>query len=257
ELVVIKQRGILADLLGDFAMAVEKLVEVREFLSRDIAVLLRPVVLWAWGGRGLCPCQCAGQEKHGKTGKNRPLFELRSNRCHSQSSSRGNFALGLWCNQRAGRAKKMRNFPRLRKLRRCKRKGIRKKRVEILHLRESFAMQEIPYKKICARGIWKFMEFGAVEWIRPTTVLLPPAPQAGASASSATTAQRCVNFIVAAPRKSGKACRARFLPAPILSGKRAALAFPSVRVSPGSQAHSTAVPPGPVLTIAAQSIAAS
>ena len=32
--------------------------------------------------------------------------------------------------------------------------------------------------------------FGAVEWIRTTTVLLPPAPQAGASASSATTAQR-------------------------------------------------------------------
>jgi hypothetical protein len=31
---------------------------------------------------------------------------------------------------------------------------------------------------------------GAVEWIRTTTVLLPPAPQAGASASSATTAQR-------------------------------------------------------------------
>jgi hypothetical protein len=28
----------------------------------------------------------------------------------------------------------------------------------------------------------------AVEWIRTTTVLLPPAPQAGASASSATTA---------------------------------------------------------------------
>jgi hypothetical protein len=32
---------------------------------------------------------------------------------------------------------------------------------------------------------WKV---GAVEWIRTTTVLLPPAPQAGASASSATTA---------------------------------------------------------------------
>src|ERR1700748_1104261 len=30
---------------------------------------------------------------------------------------------------------------------------------------------------------------GAVEWIRTTTVLLPPAPQAGASASSATTAR--------------------------------------------------------------------
>ena len=32
-------------------------------------------------------------------------------------------------------------------------------------------------------------KLGAVEWIRTTTVLLPPAPQAGASASSATTAQ--------------------------------------------------------------------
>jgi hypothetical protein len=32
-------------------------------------------------------------------------------------------------------------------------------------------------------------EFGAVEWIRTTTVLLPSAPQADASASSATTAQ--------------------------------------------------------------------
>jgi hypothetical protein len=30
--------------------------------------------------------------------------------------------------------------------------------------------------------------FGAVEWIRTTTVFLPPAPQAGASANSATTA---------------------------------------------------------------------
>src|ERR1700730_18277811 len=30
---------------------------------------------------------------------------------------------------------------------------------------------------------------GAAEWIRTTTVLLPPAPQAGASASSATTAK--------------------------------------------------------------------
>ncbi len=33
------------------------------------------------------------------------------------------------------------------------------------------------------------LNFGAVEWIRTTTVLLPPAPQAGASASSATTAR--------------------------------------------------------------------
>jgi hypothetical protein len=31
-------------------------------------------------------------------------------------------------------------------------------------------------------------EIGAVEWIRTTTVFLPPAPQAGASANSATTA---------------------------------------------------------------------
>jgi hypothetical protein len=40
---------------------------------------------------------------------------------------------------------------------------------------------------------------GAVEWIRTTTVLLPPAPQAGASASSATTAQavkQSVNRII-------------------------------------------------------------
>ena len=35
----------------------------------------------------------------------------------------------------------------------------------------------------------KRREFGAAEWIRTTTVLLPPAPQAGASASSATAAQ--------------------------------------------------------------------
>jgi hypothetical protein len=34
---------------------------------------------------------------------------------------------------------------------------------------------------------------GAVERIRTFTVLLPPAPQAGASASSATTARRCEN----------------------------------------------------------------
>ena len=39
----------------------------------------------------------------------------------------------------------------------------------------------------------KFPEgkFGAVEWIRTTTVFLPPAPQAGASANSATTAPCC------------------------------------------------------------------
>src|SRR4029077_10689402 len=37
---------------------------------------------------------------------------------------------------------------------------------------------------------------GAVEWIRTTTVLLPPAPQAGASASSATTANRMLRGIL-------------------------------------------------------------
>src|SRR5580704_16086820 len=31
------------------------------------------------------------------------------------------------------------------------------------------------------------LDFGAVEWIRTATVLLPPAPQAGASANSATS----------------------------------------------------------------------
>jgi hypothetical protein len=41
-----------------------------------------------------------------------------------------------------------------------------------------------------AQGKSSFGGFGAVEWIRTTTVLLPPAPQAGASASSATTALR-------------------------------------------------------------------
>src|SRR5271154_500991 len=40
------------------------------------------------------------------------------------------------------------------------------------------------------RAQTKIKEIGAAEWIRTTTVLLPPAPQAGASASSATTAQR-------------------------------------------------------------------
>src|SRR5437762_11333091 len=39
----------------------------------------------------------------------------------------------------------------------------------------------------CLRGIAK--SYGAVERTRTSTVLLPPAPQAGASASSATTAQ--------------------------------------------------------------------
>src|ERR1700751_4325564 len=38
-------------------------------------------------------------------------------------------------------------------------------------------------------------KLGAVEWIRTTTVLLPPAPQAGASASSATTAHRDVRHL--------------------------------------------------------------
>jgi hypothetical protein len=40
----------------------------------------------------------------------------------------------------------------------------------------------------CAKNNPEGPEFGAVEWIRTTTVLLPPAPQAGASANSATTA---------------------------------------------------------------------
>jgi hypothetical protein len=40
---------------------------------------------------------------------------------------------------------------------------------------------------------------GAVEWIRTTTVLLPPAPQAGASASSATTAPFVFNELGASP----------------------------------------------------------
>jgi hypothetical protein len=43
---------------------------------------------------------------------------------------------------------------------------------------------------------------GAVEWIRTTTVLLPPAPQAGASASSATTALRFGEFIIDGPKNS-------------------------------------------------------
>ncbi len=42
----------------------------------------------------------------------------------------------------------------------------------------------------------KDIENGAVEWIRTTTVLLPPAPQAGASASSATTASWCAIAIL-------------------------------------------------------------
>jgi hypothetical protein len=41
---------------------------------------------------------------------------------------------------------------------------------------------------------------GAVEWIRTTTVLLPPAPQAGASASSATTAFRFSEVIIDGPK---------------------------------------------------------
>src|ERR1700752_4984101 len=39
------------------------------------------------------------------------------------------------------------------------------------------------------RDLRREWNLGAVEWIRTTTVLLPPAPQAGASASSATTAR--------------------------------------------------------------------
>jgi hypothetical protein len=43
---------------------------------------------------------------------------------------------------------------------------------------------------------------GAVEWIRTTTVLLPPAPQAGASASSATTAWIFSEIIIDGQKKS-------------------------------------------------------
>ena len=45
---------------------------------------------------------------------------------------------------------------------------------------------------------------GAVEWIRTTTVLLPPAPQAGASASSATTAFRFSEVIIDGPKNSAQ-----------------------------------------------------
>jgi hypothetical protein len=41
-------------------------------------------------------------------------------------------------------------------------------------------------------GDFRLQKIGAVERIRTFTVLLPPAPQAGASASSATTAKNAV-----------------------------------------------------------------
>jgi hypothetical protein len=57
-----------------------------------------------------------------------------------------------------------------------------------LAARLGFAPEEEPSG--FAQSKSSFGGFGAVEWIRTTTVLLPPAPQAGASASSATTALR-------------------------------------------------------------------
>jgi hypothetical protein len=56
--------------------------------------------------------------------------------------------------------------------------------------KEPPTVQEVAARSRKVESEEKSVEFGAVEWIRTTTVLLPPAPQAGASASSATTALR-------------------------------------------------------------------
>ena len=47
---------------------------------------------------------------------------------------------------------------------------------------------ELQAQRACLTTKFETKKSGAAEWIRTTTVLLPPAPQAGASASSATTA---------------------------------------------------------------------
>ena len=68
KLLVVDQRWVLTNLLGDFTVAVEELVEARQLPARNVAILIRPFIVIARGralhGRGLRPCKAVEQEKH-------------------------------------------------------------------------------------------------------------------------------------------------------------------------------------------------
>jgi hypothetical protein len=49
KFLVIYERRIFAKLLGNFAVAVQELIEIRQFLARSVVVLNRPIL----GGRGI------------------------------------------------------------------------------------------------------------------------------------------------------------------------------------------------------------
>src|SRR5262249_53264432 len=73
---------------------------------RGLAVALR-----VCSGRGLCPRKCAGQKEYRETRKNRPLFEMHSNRCHAAILLFG----GIWLGDNGAtampnRPKKQRTF---------------------------------------------------------------------------------------------------------------------------------------------------
>src|SRR6516162_2646003 len=68
KLLVVDERWVLTNLLGDFAVAVEELVEVRQLPARNVAILIRLFIVIARGralhGRGLRPCGDIEPEKH-------------------------------------------------------------------------------------------------------------------------------------------------------------------------------------------------
>src|SRR6516165_5714912 len=68
KLLVVDERWVLTNLIGDFAVAVEELVEVRQLPARNVAILIRLFIVIARGralhGRGLRPCGDSEPEKH-------------------------------------------------------------------------------------------------------------------------------------------------------------------------------------------------
>src|SRR5258708_29610592 len=51
-ILIVHERRIVAELLGDFLVAVQKLIKARQFLARNVAVWRSSALLR--GGRGLC-----------------------------------------------------------------------------------------------------------------------------------------------------------------------------------------------------------
>ncbi len=60
EVIVVDERRIFAKLVGEFGMAVQELIEVREFLAGSVVALKSWTIL---GGRGLRICGRAKAQK--------------------------------------------------------------------------------------------------------------------------------------------------------------------------------------------------